>query len=62
MVVGDFIKVKTAYGKVTDIEAQSFNQDEVEGFIKSVLIADTPIITIIDEDGDEREYKLHSKC
>lgn len=59
LVVGDYVRVKTAFNKIVDINAESLAQDELDGTIISVLIATTPMITIEDEDGDERSFKLH---
>jgi len=62
LVIGDYVRVKTAFNKIVDINAESLKQDEIEGVIKSVLIADTPVITIVDEDGDEKSFNLHANA
>jgi len=60
LVVGDYVKVKTAYGLVVDIEAISLNSRDVEGYIEEIIIADIPKIKIRDNDNDLKEYPLHS--
>lgn len=59
LINGDFVVVTTEYGKAVDIVASGL-ETNAEGVVKSILIAETPELTLVDSDGTERTYEIHA--
>lgn len=55
--VGDEVEVDIEYNVIVDIEADVVESED-EGTIKSILIADRPELTIINEDDEEVTYYI----
>ncbi|CAH2215041.1 S-layer homology domain-containing protein [Tepidibacter aestuarii] len=57
--VGDKVELEVEYDKVIDIDADTV-KTKVEGILKEIKMAQTPEITILDEDNKTKTYKLVS--
>lgn len=57
--VGDKVDLEVEYDKVTDIDADTV-KTKVKGTLKEIKMAQTPEITILDEDNKTKTYKLAS--
>jgi hypothetical protein len=57
--IGDKVELKVKYGEVKEIEADTVKKT-VEGILKEIKMAQTPEITILDEDDNLKTYKLLS--
>lgn len=55
--VGDKVDLEVEYDKVTDIDADTV-KTKVKGTLKEIKMAQTPEITVLDEDNKTKTYKL----